>query len=147
MSTVLRAAVTFAVIACSQSPPGIRPTPTRTTPVDSTAAVFARAEIDQPARPVHFAKPEYPNALRDENICGSADVTYDIGPNGLPEPATVAVVAATRPAFGLAAVEAIQRSRFTRPIRRGVAVRQRVYQRVTFAIGDDVGSAQPSPCR
>ena len=149
---IKQAVVPFGLLALSvggcaratvvSAPPALEPA----TLSNASGPEFSESQVDTPVRAVDFRAPKYPASLRSEGLCGSADITYVVGTNGKAEPPSIAVIAATRPAFGQAAADAIRASTFTPAIKHGQPVRQRVNQRATFSLGGVPGSSAPPPC-
>ncbi len=97
--------------------------------------VCARAEeLDAPLKPLSQRPPIYPSVLREAGADGEATIEFYVDERGdaqLPR-----VVAATAPAFGYAAAQAVATWRFTVPKKDGKPVIARAQQQVKFNLKD-----------
>ncbi|MES2124268.1 MAG: TonB family protein [Gemmatimonadota bacterium] len=101
---------------------------------DSHDAPWRADEVDQAVSDQRGPAPEYPRVLAQSGIAGEVTLQYIVGADGSVEAASIVVIGATRPEFGVAATEAIRRARFAPARRRGQPVRQLVRQLVRFSL-------------
>ena len=85
---------------------------------DSTRSVFSALEVDELPELVEELHPRYPDQLRRAGVSGQVQVQYVVGSDGRVDQRSVRVLHSSHPAFLLAAVEALRKSRF-KPARRG----------------------------
>lgn len=88
----------------------------------------------EPPVPIELADPVYPSTLKAAGIEGSVTIEFVVATDGSADSSSVKVIAADFEAFGLAARDAVLKSRF-RPGRvNGAPVRVRVRQMVRFLV-------------
>lgn len=102
----------------------------------ASATVYTAEQVDEPARAdtTELIQPIYPDSLRQARVGGEAVVEFVVDTLGVPEAATVGVVAASHPAFGDAVRDAARAARFTPARRQGQRVRQLVQVPVRFEV-------------
>jgi TonB family protein len=102
----------------------------------ASATVFTADQVDQAASPdsAHPVSPYYPEALRRTRTAGDAIVEFVVDTAGVPEMETIGIVAASHPAFGLAARDAVFSSRFSPAVKDGRPVRQLVQVPLKFEL-------------
>jgi TonB family protein len=96
--------------------------------------LFTAAQVDDAAALPEGAElaPQYPDSLRRAGVDGLALLEFVVDANGAVEPGSASVAAASHPAFGIAAREALVGIRFTPATRAGRRVRQLIYLPVRF---------------
>ncbi|MGZ8494052.1 MAG: TonB family protein, partial [Gemmatirosa sp.] len=102
----------------------------------ATATVYTADQVDQAAQPdsANPIAPYYPDALKRTRTAGEVLVEFVVDTAGVPELETVGIVAASHPAFALAARDAVGAARFSPAIRAGKPVRQLVQVPVRFEL-------------
>jgi TonB family protein len=102
----------------------------------ASATVYTEDQVDEPARAdtTKLIQPFYPDSLRAARVEGGAIVEFVVDTLGVPEAATVGIVAASHPAFGDAVRNAARGARFTPALRQGRRVRQVVQVPVRFEV-------------
>jgi TonB family protein len=100
----------------------------------ASATVYTADQVDQAAMPDSSAPlaPYYPNSLKQAKTTGEAIVEFVVDTAGTPEIETIGIVAATHPAFGTAARDAVAAARYQPAIKGGRPVRQLVQVPVKF---------------
>ena len=78
--------------------------------------------------------PYYPEALKRARTAGDVLIEFVVDTAGVPELGTVGIVAASHPAFGTAARDAVASARFTPAFKAGKPVRQLVQVPVKFEL-------------
>jgi len=94
----------------------------------------ASTAIDLQPVAVNRAQPIYPFDLKHQGVSGKATVEFIVDQNGFVRDPKV--VRATHTAFGLAALDAILKWKFSTPIKRGRAICARMQQDFLFSIED-----------
>lgn len=128
-----------AMVAPPLPPPGTQTGEDReSTPVEKPAHsdnAFSIVEVDsQATRDPASAAPDYPKAMMEKSIEGSAALRFVVDSTGLVDMSTVQVLDFTHPEFAKAVRDVMPRMRF-RPARMGsVAVRQLAEQLFKFEI-------------
>ncbi len=89
-------------------------------PVIAKFEVFELTDVDQPPRAVNRPSPVYPPSLSRAKIEGMAEIRFIVDEAGRPRNAEI--IQATHPAFGTAAMDAVNRSTFTPSQKNGKAV-------------------------
>jgi TonB family protein len=98
-------------------------------------SVLTEIQVDSTVKRFEWSSaPDYPIAMLQQNIEGSAFVIYVVDTTGVADTASFKVVDATHAAFGEAVREAMPKMRFRPAILGGVKVRQLVQQRFAFKI-------------
>ena len=87
-------------------------------PGDTSRLIFSTEEVDQLPELVEELHPRYPGALQRAGVSGLVQLEYVVGSDGWVDGRSVRVLHSSHPAFLLAAVEALRKSRF-KPARRG----------------------------
>lgn len=87
-------------------------------------------ELAEPPSRILSPNPKYPAALRAEHAAGSATVSFVIDATGTVR--VPVVIAADRPEFGDASLEAIRQWRFSPPLQNGAPVNVEAERRFTF---------------
>lgn len=87
-------------------------------------------DLDAIPETTNIVVPEYPAELKKQNINGAASVSFFIDENGTVH--TVAVVEATRPEFGVAAINAVKQWSFAPPMHKGTPTRVLAVQDFNF---------------
>lgn len=100
--------------------------------------VYPEAQVHAPVAPLETVAPWHPPGRG----AGIVLIRYVVGTGGCVEPGSMEVLAAPDSLFAEAARDALRRSRFRPAVRAGVAVRQRVEQRIRFR-----GNPPPVPGR
>jgi TonB family protein len=102
----------------------------------ASATVYTAEQVDQAAQPdsTNPIAPYYPDALKRTRTAGDVLVEFVVDTAGVPELETVGIVAASHPAFGAAARDAVGSARFSPAIRAGKRVRQLVQVPVKFEL-------------
>jgi TonB family protein len=111
--------------------------PVRVATLVERGAVYAAADVDEPARLVVEASPEpvYPEASWKAGVGGEVVIEVVVDTLGRAESGSVSIVTESTPAFGIAAREAIRESVFTVAFKGGRRVRQVVHVPVVFLPG------------
>jgi TonB family protein len=128
MRLVRRWSWVFLALGCNA------PQPAPSVGADPGGTVYEEAELDRPVSPITIPTPDYPADFREVGAPGRAQLEYIVGPDGRPEPASITVVSATAPGFGVEATKAIRGALFHPGVKGGQAVRTRVKQLITFAV-------------
>ncbi|MDF1501546.1 TonB family protein [Roseisolibacter sp. H3M3-2] len=102
----------------------------------ASATVFTADQVDQAAAAdsTNPIAPYYPDALRRARTAGDAVVEFVVDTAGVPELGTVGIVAASHPAFGVAARDAVSSARFSPAVKDGKPVRQLVQVPLKFEL-------------
>ncbi len=102
----------------------------------ASATVYTADQVDQAAAPdsANPIAPYYPEALKRAKTAGDVLIEFVVDTAGIPELETVGVVAASHPAFGTAARDAVAAARFIPAFRAGKPVRQLVQVPVKFEL-------------
>ncbi|GLC23768.1 hypothetical protein rosag_02810 [Roseisolibacter agri] len=102
----------------------------------ATATVYTADQVDQAAAPdtANPIAPYYPEALKRAKTAGDVLIEFVVDTAGIPELETVGIVAASHPAFGTAARDAVAAARFIPAFRAGKPVRQLVQVPVKFEL-------------
>ena len=102
----------------------------------ASATVYTADQVDQAAAPDSASPiaPYYPEALKRARTAGDVLIEFVVDTAGVPELGTVGIVAASHPAFGIAARDAVAAARFTPAFRAGKPVRQLVQVPVRFEL-------------
>ncbi len=87
-------------------------------------------DLDAIPETTNLVVPEYPAELRKQNINGAATVSFFIDENGTVH--TASVVEASRPEFGLAALNAVKQWSFAPPMHKGAPTRVLAVQDFNF---------------
>jgi TonB family protein len=87
-------------------------------------------DLDAIPETTNIVVPEYPAELKKQNVNGAATVSFFIDENGTVH--TVSVVEASRPEFGLAAINAVKQWSFAPPMHKGSPTRVLAVQDFDF---------------
>ena len=90
--------------------------------------------MDVRPRPRTVPTPAYPEELQSQAVSGWVDFAFTLGADGRVEPASLAVVYASHPAFVRPATEALLAATFAPAQKDGQAVRMRMQQRIRFSV-------------
>lgn len=80
--------------------------------------------VERPPRPADLPQFRYPEALLAQGVEGAAEMSFVVDDRGVPR--EIAVVHATAPEFGEAAIAGLQRMRYVPATSRGRVVSCRV---------------------
>lgn len=97
-------------------------------------ATLRMIDLDNVPRVTFQARPDYPFTLRSQGISGEVMVNFLVDEQG--RVSDVRVIRSTHPEFEPATLRAVSRWRFESGKRNGQAVRFRMSQAVSFAIGN-----------
>ena len=90
---------------------------------------------DDNLRPLINPAPHYPEKLRDKGVEGSALAEFVVDSSGAVDSASIRIVRATNPEFGVAVAEALAKTLFRPQHDHGVAVCQRWLEPFYFRLG------------
>lgn len=119
------------------------------TPGDSTGAgVITEFDADAPARMAPGScAPRFPPLMRERRTSGAVEMDFVIDSAGRVDPATVAVLHATDPAFERAVLDAVPCFRYVPPRAGGRPVRMATFQDFAFAVVVTASGAQIADVR
>jgi len=108
--------------------------------VHFTGAYLTPDQVDSPPVVIDQVPPDYPAAMRRNNLDGKVLVALIVLPNGKPD--QVQLIEATHPLFADAAVEAVRHWRFKPALKNGVAVAAQMQLPLEFRHDLDAAPAQ-----